>query len=815
MQKRRLAAFGLITIVLVFAMVKASEAQDWETRARELYQKTVPGWGNSAEPEALRMAQAFLDQFPLNEENAGRDDAETYYAAAYMTLVWHAFAAREYQRGYDLYQEYMQFFAASLMSRESRMMENRGIRCLLVLDPSPEEALERAVAAGNRFLHSSSAMEFVKNGQMVLRELDAEFALDIVKLYQHAGEAEAGWDFLRQVPIYHPTLIANPVFWKMMVAAYAENGEAARAAQATAAWFRVCRFQIRALANALNQVHQLLSPDQDGDHAAHFLEHLVTGEGPNPLAEVPTPPVSEDEREIMVLRSGGLLDTLVNVYLYSGQYDQALKAALERLEYGEDSPKAVLEDVARYFKARDLDLHRAHQFLRYVATGEQVELSNLPPELAEKLAALKTTQLAATLQESELTVAPAAAVVLSLLETGYLDEQTFPLRAEEQGWGQPVLLAALQYVELTWPDYGAFLPICAVLWEQSGEELEACLQFPPRARKAMAMYFGSVGADEQVRAMVSSISTEEWWQVHKLDAAWPHHAVWDIAEWLMKQDRLIRTAYWVFKRGAEIAHVDVSAQVCVNLWRCCLKLDDKQLIREDFIPWAEEALADSTSEWWGVALSDLIRAYHKLEEPERAVERGLYWLQQAEARGVATWQLHMPKHALAYSLTDVGQFTSAGEVLREIIRETPTIQAEVAQLTLRYLARDYPEADFGEVVVIPPRLERVSPEHLEVAVPAGKESTVELTVVGSVTLKVSNPQCDLPWVEAALGQPRPQYSEGRLEWHEHVQVKVGAAEAVGQHEGVLILDTNDVERPQVEVPLTIVVTEPEAEAPEE
>jgi len=143
---RGIAGRVLLVSFLLFPLTGLSLADQWDEAGEQLCKVTVPGRGNPNSPRAPAAAQQFLNQFPFNAQNAARPNAEVYYAAAYLPQIFPAYSSRDYQQGYQLYTEYLSFFSQNVLAREGRMVEMVGVKCLLGLNPGPEEALAIRVA---------------------------------------------------------------------------------------------------------------------------------------------------------------------------------------------------------------------------------------------------------------------------------------------------------------------------------------------------------------------------------------------------------------------------------------------------------------------------------------------------------------------------------------------------------------------------------------------------------------------------------------------------------------------------------------------
>jgi len=83
------------------------------------------------------------------------------------------------------------------------------------------------------------------------------------------------------------------------------------------------------------------------------------------------PTVSDEQFAQMLQASGTDCRLQVCSQLYASRYQDAMMAAQEAMAQADAQGMiAALNEVARVFKARDLNLVRANQFLSYAKTGQ-------------------------------------------------------------------------------------------------------------------------------------------------------------------------------------------------------------------------------------------------------------------------------------------------------------------------------------------------------------------------------------------------------------------------------------------------------------
>jgi len=276
-----------------------------------------------------------------------------------------------------------------------------------------------------------------------------------------------------------------------------------------------------------------------------------------------------------------------------------------------------------------------------------------------------------------------------------------------------------------------------------------------------------------------------------------------VASQLLSEGKSLRAAIWAWKHAAQILDKVEPAIVCLEVMMACKQLGDPELVQQELIPWAEDALARPGSEaQWSRALGPLLWAYEYVGEATKAVERGRYWLKQGQQRDVPLEQMALAKLRFAELLIGVGQVDEAAQMLREIVQAGPEWIAESAQMKLLKLAQAHRE--IGDVAILPPKLKRVWPQKLQLTLKAGEQIKRTIMVMGNPTLELKGVSCDVEFAETGT-ICRTLEEQGTAQ---EVSVTVGPAEKAGKYEGTILLDTNDPEKAQVGVPIAVEVLSP-------
>jgi len=258
---------------------------------------------------------------------------------------------------------------------------------------------------------------------------------------------------------------------------------------------------------------------------------------------------------------------------------------------------------------------------------------------------------------------------------------------------------------------------------------------------------------------------------------------------------------WAWMREASRLGPSDRALVCMELQMACERMHDgTQAIRDTLIPWAEDALSRPGSEGqWHRALPALLWAYVSIGSPERAVDRGAFWLQQTEARKVSAVTLAGVKLAFASALAATGEAGRAADILRDLTTSCNQWTAETAQISLIKLAQQH--ADVGRVEVLPPRLQVVYPSGIAVRIAPDGNVTRYITAYGNPTLRLMGTTCT---VDCAIVQVIATDLDERSRKTRHqLLLKVASPPAGRRHEGIVVLKTNDPLHPTVDIPLTV------------
>ncbi len=381
-----------------------------------------------------------------------------------------------------------------------------------------------------------------------------------------------------------------------------------------------------------------------------------------------------------------------------------------------------------------------------------------------------------------------------LIQQGKLNEETFPEWFAEHNIDQAALIDVLDGIPLSHPMDPIYLPICAVLWEQIGDDIEVYLGFPPRARITMGIYLGVLEREEDAKGLFASVPPAD--QKEICSGVAMYHVA---CELLRYRDKSPRLCIWAWKRGAEMQGAADQAFVCFHIMQACKKLGEPQVVREELIPWAEEALARPGSESrWRYALAELIWAYEYVGAQEKGILRSRYWLEEARERGISPESLVRPKSLLSEIYVKSGRVHEAAAILRDIIKSCPPdyVPAHVAQVRLLELGAVH--SDIGDIEVLPPRFKAVRPDKVIVELGLDKVHVVRVTVTGNPTLRITQTESSLGSVRIRTDQ---QWISMRATYE--LGVVVGPYREIGTHRGKVRIRLNDSAKPKILLPINV------------
>jgi len=353
----------LVTVCLLVVCLPAlSQAPDslWEPLLTH----------NRLNPQGYAAAHQILEQYPPNPSMVGNQELETQYALV-ATMVAYDLGERQRQYG-EAVQVAQNYFAVfSNLGEWASQVDTLLLRYLRKTDPPAEQALQAANFSVQRLQQGAWPPCGELRASSVRTMSDGGYYLgNIVALYERAGQPGEGIKFLQNLPVDRPDLLDRRWFWDATVSTYVHLGREDLAKQAAVMAFREAPFTQEGINWSLDLLVKALVLGGEYSQMEGFLQYLKTGEGENPLASIPRPELTEEQRQQMVFNAAAGFHPLVSAHLYAGQFDEAVRAAqIEVVSAGNNAARGVA-DLARCFKARDMHLLRANRFVEWVKTGE-------------------------------------------------------------------------------------------------------------------------------------------------------------------------------------------------------------------------------------------------------------------------------------------------------------------------------------------------------------------------------------------------------------------------------------------------------------
>ncbi|MGI5819846.1 MAG: tetratricopeptide repeat protein [Armatimonadota bacterium] len=193
----------------------------------------------------------------------------------------------------------------------------------------------------------------------------------LARSYVATDEADTALATLTENATLYPHLLRAPEWYQALFLAHVARGDQPALLSAARAAYAMCDFDEKAIRDAADLVRQAFARSGEVARGVQFLQAQEDDKAPNPLRDVPLPDVSEEQREQLLQAAGDDRALRLLVFIYCGDDHAALTEAIDRIATaGTEEATAAVLDVARAFKAVDLNLVRANQFLEYARSGE-------------------------------------------------------------------------------------------------------------------------------------------------------------------------------------------------------------------------------------------------------------------------------------------------------------------------------------------------------------------------------------------------------------------------------------------------------------
>jgi hypothetical protein len=343
----------------------ALAAGPWEEWDR-LTKIIMPRQGS---PEALEASRQLLQTWPPSPDNGGGSlpfRQQIYCTASLIVARDLGDTQRQYSEAVAVIDSYFRGFEGPeprvLTATTRGDLDFLRLRYLLQAQLTPEQAWTAAQTSARRVEAGFTPLDT----QLKL----SDYLGNVVLLYEKGLKPEEGLTFLESLPIQRADIIREIGYWELLVGKRVQAKQLEEAKQAAVWAFRFCPFQENAVSKSLDLLVKGLMLTGNGALLDKFLAYLKTGEGENPLAGVPLPKLSPELAEQTVAATGYKNKPLVDAYLYTGQFPEALQTAQSWAASGDAKAAEGLTDLARCFKAKDTNLLRANQFVHWAKSGE-------------------------------------------------------------------------------------------------------------------------------------------------------------------------------------------------------------------------------------------------------------------------------------------------------------------------------------------------------------------------------------------------------------------------------------------------------------
>jgi tetratricopeptide (TPR) repeat protein len=237
-------------------------------------------------------------------------------------------------------------------------------------------AVQKVTVLIHRFSMYDEAIQLAEEQLEALGEYMQPFdrrvmVIQLTYAYDKAGQTEKALATYEELLPGTPALLTLPLYFERLFELQTKLAKQDEALTTARLGYALCAFEQTAIEAMSNLVKKAYASRGEIFKATQFFAAQEDPEKPNPLAEVPMPEVSEEQLAQMLEIGAGDCRLEVCSYLYAGRYEEAMMAAQEAMAAApaEDMLRA-LGEVARVFKAKDLNLVRANQFLNYAKTGE-------------------------------------------------------------------------------------------------------------------------------------------------------------------------------------------------------------------------------------------------------------------------------------------------------------------------------------------------------------------------------------------------------------------------------------------------------------
>ena len=239
-------------------------------------------------------------------------------------------------------------------------------------------AVQKVTVLANRLMDYDQAIEV---GEAYLEELGPlmppfDRRLMIMQLafaYDQAERSEEALGIFKEELPRTPALLTLPLYYERLFDLQVKLGHRDEALGVARMGYALCGFDQASIEAMSNLVKKAYAARGEIFKATQFFAAQEDIEKPNPLLEAAMPTLTEEQLAELAECAQSDARLRVVAFLLIEDYANAMNAAQEAMaEADANQMLAALNEVARVFKARDLNLVRGNQFLEYAKTGEGV-----------------------------------------------------------------------------------------------------------------------------------------------------------------------------------------------------------------------------------------------------------------------------------------------------------------------------------------------------------------------------------------------------------------------------------------------------------
>lgn len=239
-------------------------------------------------------------------------------------------------------------------------------------------AVQKVTVLANRTLDYDQAVEVAEQYLDELGDLMPPFdrrlmIMQLAHAHDAAGRPEEALAVFRDELPLTPALLTLPLYYERLFDLHVKLGQRDEALSVARMGYALCGFDQPSIEAMSNLVKKAYAARGEIFKATQFFAAQEDPELPNPLRDAPLPQLSEEQAAWMAEVSQRDARLRVVTYLLLEDYEDAMIAAQDAMAEADASAMIqALNEVARVFKARDLNLVRGNQFLEYAKTGQGV-----------------------------------------------------------------------------------------------------------------------------------------------------------------------------------------------------------------------------------------------------------------------------------------------------------------------------------------------------------------------------------------------------------------------------------------------------------